>query len=140
MIPFDAAHAAVHHPPDRRFRIWVRPSFLITAAGLMLLPVLAAWIELFLVGLPHIPAVPQVYPNNFAGPHGFPLWVRYCHFFNFLFVMMLIRSGLSILVGSSSPLLQQRLHSGQRMDSVYPNPSPRIGSGPRRMMRATSRP
>jgi sulfoxide reductase catalytic subunit YedY len=29
---------------------------------------------------------------------GFPLWVRYCHFFNFLFVTMLIRSGLSILV------------------------------------------
>jgi sulfoxide reductase catalytic subunit YedY len=40
---------------------------------------------------------PQVNPNNFAGPHGFPLWVRYCHFFNFLFVTMLIRSGLSIL-------------------------------------------
>ena len=31
-------------------------------------------------------------------PHGFPLWVRYCHFFNFLFVMLLIRSGLSILM------------------------------------------
>ena len=58
----------------------------------------AAWIEMAVAGLPHIPAVPQVYPNNFAGPHGFPLWVRYCHFFNFLFVMMLIRSGLSILV------------------------------------------
>ena len=29
---------------------------------------------------------------------GFPLWVRYCHFFNFFFVMLLIRSGLSILV------------------------------------------
>jgi sulfoxide reductase catalytic subunit YedY len=43
-------------------------------------------------------AVPQVYPNDFTGPHGFPLWVRYCHFFNFVFVMMLIRSGLSILV------------------------------------------
>jgi len=26
------------------------------------------------------------------------VWVRYCHFFNFLFVMMLIRSGLSILM------------------------------------------
>ena len=62
-----------------------------------LLPVLAAWIEVLLVGLPHIPPVPQIYPNNFAGPHGFPLWVRYCHFFNFLFVTMLIRSGLSIL-------------------------------------------
>ena len=50
------------------------------------------------VGLPHIPPLPQIDPNNFAGPHGFPLWVRYCHFFNFLFLMMLIRSGLSILV------------------------------------------
>jgi sulfoxide reductase catalytic subunit YedY len=98
MISFDAAHAAVHYPPDRRFRIWVRPSLLIAAALLAFLPVLAAWLEVLLVGLPHIPPVPQVYPNNFAGPHGFPLWVRYCHFFNFLFVTMLIRSGLSILV------------------------------------------
>ena len=98
MISFDAAHAAVHYPPDRRFRIWIRPSFLIAAAVLVLLPILAAWIEFLLAGLPYIPPVPQIDPNNFAGPHGFPLWVRYCHFFNFLFVMMLIRSGLSILV------------------------------------------
>src|SRR5664279_1476142 len=97
MISFDAAHAAVHHPHDRRFRIWIRPSFLIAAAVLALLPVLVAWLELLLVGLPHIPAVPQIDPKSFAGPHGFPLWVRYCHFFNFLFLMMLIRSGLSIL-------------------------------------------
>jgi hypothetical protein len=93
MISFDAAHAAVHYPPDRRFRIWVRPSILIAAALLAFLPVLAAWLEVLLVGLPHIPPVAQVYPNNFAGPHGFPLWVRHCHFFNFLFVTMLIRSG-----------------------------------------------
>ena len=33
-----------------------------------------------------------------AGPHGFPLWVRYAHFFNFLFLTMLVRSGLSILM------------------------------------------
>ena len=97
MISFDAAHAAVHYPPDRRFRIWIRPSILIAAAMLVAFPVLAAWLEVLLVGLPHIPPVPQIYPNNFAGPHGFPLWVRYCHFFNFLFVTMLIRSGLSIL-------------------------------------------
>jgi methionine sulfoxide reductase catalytic subunit len=98
MIWFDAAHAAVHYPPDRRFRVWIRPSFLIAAAVLALLPVLTAWIELFLVGLPYIPGSPQIYPDNLAGPHGFPLWVRYCHFFNVLFVTMLIRSGLSILV------------------------------------------
>ena len=98
MIPLDAAHASVHYPPDRRFRVWIRPSVLITVAVLILLPVLAAWLEFLGFGLPHIPAVPQTYPNNFAGLHGFPLWVRYCHFFNFLFVTMLIRSGLSILV------------------------------------------
>ena len=98
MISFDPAHRAVHYPPDRRFRIWIRPSILI-GIGIAILSVIAAsWIEVAVAGLPHVPAVPQIYPNNFAGPHGFPVWVRYCHFFNFLFVMMLIRSGLSILM------------------------------------------
>ncbi|HEV7218649.1 MAG TPA: molybdopterin-dependent oxidoreductase [Terriglobales bacterium] len=98
MISFDIAHQAVHYPNDRRFRIWIRPSLLIGSGVAVLLAIAAAWIEVAVAGLPHIPPVPQIYPSNFAGPHGFPLWVRYCHFFNFLFVMMLIRSGLSILV------------------------------------------
>ncbi len=98
MISFDPPHRAVHYPQDRRFRIWVRPSILISIAAAILLLLLAAWVEFAAVGLPYVPTVPQVYPNNFAGPHGFPLWLRYCHFFNFLFVMMLIRSGLSILM------------------------------------------
>ena len=98
MISFDAAHAAVHYPPDRRFRIWIRPSILVTIGILIVLAIAASWIEFAVAGLPYIPPIPQVYPNNFAGPHGFALWVRYCHFFNFLFVMMLIRSGLSILM------------------------------------------
>ena len=29
MVQFDAEHKAVHYPPDRRFRIWIRPSILI---------------------------------------------------------------------------------------------------------------
>src|SRR5579863_9631578 len=97
MIAFDAEHAAVHFPPDRRHHLWVRPSILIGIAAVIVALVAAAWIEMLAAGLPHIPPVPVVYPNNFAGPHGFPLWVRYCHFFNFLFVSLLIRSGLSIL-------------------------------------------
>lgn len=97
MPEFDAAHAAVHYPSDRRFHLWVRGSILIGIAVVVALLLAAAWIEYGLAGLPQVPAVPQVYPNNFSGPHGFPLWVRYCHFFNFLFVMLLIRSGLSIL-------------------------------------------
>ena len=98
MIAFDAAHAAVHYPPDRRFRIWIRPSILVAVCIVILLVIAASWIEFAIAGLPYIPPVPQVHPNNFARPLGFPLWVRYCHFFNFLFVMMLIRSGLSILM------------------------------------------
>ena len=97
MISFDAEHAALHYPKDRRIRIWVRPSILIGIAVVALALVLASWIEFAAVGLPPMPAVPQISPNNFTGPHGFPLWVRYCHFFNFFFVMLLIRSGLSIL-------------------------------------------
>ena len=98
MISFDTAHKAVHYPPDRRFRIWIKPSILIGACAAILSVIAAAWIEVAVIGLPHIPPVPQIYPDNFTGPHGFPLWVRYSHFFNFFFVMLLIRSGLSILV------------------------------------------
>jgi hypothetical protein len=97
MIAFTAEHRAVHYPEDRRFRIWIRPSIAIGTAAVIALLVVAAWIELMVAGLPRIPPVPVIYPNNFAGPHGFPLWVRYCYFFNFLFVTLLIRSGLSIL-------------------------------------------
>lgn len=97
MVSFDAAHAAVHYPPDRRFRIWIRPSILVGLAVVILAIVLAAWIEFAVAGLPPIPPVPQVSSNSPAAPHGFPPWLRYCHFFNFLFVMLLIRSGLSIL-------------------------------------------
>lgn len=98
MITFDAAHGAVHHPADRRFRIWIRPSILIGAVIVVLSLIVAAWIEGAAVGMPSIPPVPQIYPSNFAGPHGFPLWVRYSHFLNFFFVMLLIRSGISILM------------------------------------------
>jgi len=98
MISFDAAHAAMHYPPDRRFRIWIRFGVVATASALIVLPVLAAWLEFLLGGLPRIPLLTGGYPGDLAGAHGFPLWERYCHFFNFVFVMMLVRSGLSILV------------------------------------------
>jgi len=76
MVQFDEAHAAVHYPQDRRFRIWVGPSILIGIAVVIGLLVAAAWLEVAIAGLPHVPPVSQVYPSNFAGPHGFPLWVR----------------------------------------------------------------
>jgi sulfoxide reductase catalytic subunit YedY len=97
MVAFDAAHRAVHYPPDRRFSVSIKPSLVWLGAVLVAIPVAIAWIETSIWGLPTIAAVAYVNPNNVASPHGFPVWVRYCHFFNFLFVMLLIRSGLSIL-------------------------------------------
>ena len=97
MISLDPAHAAVYYPADRRFRIWIRPSFLVAIAALVLLPVLLAWVQLLAIGLPYIPPVTRAYPDAMVDPQGFPAWVRYCHFFNFIFLMMLIRSGISIL-------------------------------------------
>ena len=125
MISFDAAHRAVHYPKDRRFRIWIRPSILIGTGVAILAAVAAAWIEVAVAGLPHIPPVPQIYPNNFAGPHGFPLWVRYCHFFNFLFVTMLIRSGLSILMDHPRLYFNDDCTPGSEWIRVTPLPVPR---------------
>jgi methionine sulfoxide reductase catalytic subunit len=98
MISFDAAHKAIHYPPDRRFRIWIRPSFVAGIVALILLPLLFAWGQAAIFGLPYIPPVPQFIEAATTGPHGFPVWIRYAHFFNFLFLMMLMRSGLSILM------------------------------------------
>jgi sulfoxide reductase catalytic subunit YedY len=60
MISFDAAHAAVHYPKDRRFRIWISPSILIGIGVVVIAAVLAAWIEFAIAGLPAVPRVPQV--------------------------------------------------------------------------------
>lgn len=94
MIAFDAAHKAVHYPDDRRFCLWVRPSILGGVGVIAVLFIAAAWIQWALAGLPEIHAT----TGNPSGPHGFPLWVRLCHYLNFAFVMLLVRSGLSILM------------------------------------------
>lgn len=98
MIRFDPVHSAVHHPPDRRFRIWIRPSVLIALVVVCLLPLIAAYMQWLAFGLPHIQHVGSQQQYDSIGVHGFPAWIRYGHFFNFLFVTILIRSGLSILM------------------------------------------
>ena len=97
MISFDASHRAVHYPPDRRFRIWLQPSVVTVVLALVGVPLMVAWVQAAVFGLPDIR---PILPGNGSAlsPHGFPAWVRYCHFFNLLFLMMLIRSGLSILM------------------------------------------
>ena len=98
MISFDAPHQAVHDPPDRRFRVRLKPSVVGVVLVLAAVPVLLAWVQGAVFGLPYIQPVLPYSESAASGPHGFPVWVRYCHFFNFLFLTMLIRSGLSILM------------------------------------------
>jgi len=98
MIAFDAVHQAVHYPEDRRFRIWIKPVILWGIAIAILIPLVIAWVQYALAGLPYIAPVPQYNPASLTSPHGFPLAIRYTHFFNFLFLTMLIRSGISILM------------------------------------------
>jgi methionine sulfoxide reductase catalytic subunit len=98
MIPLTDAERAVYYPADRRFRIWIRPSVLVLIAVLILVPLSLAWAQVRLWGFPYIAPNPAAVPGAAAGPHGFPAWIRWCHFFNLVFIFMLIRSGLSILM------------------------------------------
>src|SRR5271166_1112548 len=98
MIAFDDAHRTVHYPNDRRFRVWVRPSLLVGLLVLALAPVVLAWVQNAVFGLPFIAQSPASHEGAASGPHGFPFWIRWSHFFNMVFLFMLIRSGLSILV------------------------------------------
>src|SRR5437867_12441500 len=103
MIPFDAAHEAVHYPPDRRFRVWMKPSFVRGVAVLILLPLLFAWRQAAIFGLPYIPPVPLFNEASPTRPHGCPLWIGYANFCNFFFVMKLVRCCTSIRIAPPRP-------------------------------------
>jgi methionine sulfoxide reductase catalytic subunit len=67
------------------------------AAPIVLIPLAAAWIQWGVAGLPAIPAS-ALADVSAGGPVGFPAWIRLTHFVNFLFLVLLIRSGLQILM------------------------------------------
>jgi methionine sulfoxide reductase catalytic subunit len=98
MIHFDEAHRAVYYPDDRRFRIWMRVGFLIPLLILALGPIALAWTQNAIFGLPYVAPPVASHEGVASGPHGFPSWIRWSHFFNLFFLFMLIRSGLSILM------------------------------------------
>ena len=83
----------VHYPPDRCFRVWVGPAFLLLFVALAVLPLVAAWAQFLTVGLPPVPTSPRILPEAVAAPSGFPAWLRVTHYVNFLFLILLARSG-----------------------------------------------
>ena len=74
MSPTDDAMAL---PADRRLRLWIRPSVLALFAALALAPVVAAWVQYAVAGLPPVSGPRD--PASADGPHGFPLWLRAAH-------------------------------------------------------------
>lgn len=76
-------------------------------ASLFLIPILAAYVQWSIFGLPQLPAIPHVLPTT-AEPQGFPAWLCAAHWINLLFMTLLIRSGLQILM--DHPRLYWNVH------------------------------
>ncbi len=96
MIPkFTAAEREVHYPTDRRAYIGIKPYMVVILLVLLLGSIGAAWLQYLLAGLPADPSLTFVPVTD--GPSGFPTWISLNHWANFFFMMLLIRSGLSIL-------------------------------------------
>ncbi|TSA79511.1 molybdopterin-dependent oxidoreductase [Deinococcus detaillensis] len=83
----------VHFPVDRRPGLWIRPTLLIGLTMLVALPIIIAWIQYGFFGLPAVANPVRAFP----GSSGFPLWLRTAHYISFVLMLLLIRSGLSIL-------------------------------------------
>ena len=78
----------------------IRLSTLFTLASPLAVLVLAAYVQWLMAGRPLLPTYPAVMPQTMSEPHGFPDWICVTHYVNFLFLILLIRSGLQILNGA----------------------------------------
>jgi thiosulfate reductase cytochrome b subunit len=73
-----------------------------------LLLVAAAYIQWGTVGLPRLAPIPELTPATAVEPYGFPAWLRITHYINFMFLILLIRSGLQVL--ADHPRLYWNVH------------------------------
>lgn len=84
----------------------MQPKTMLIFASPLLLAVAGAYLQWAVFGLPAIP--PGAQPPAIGPPQGFPAWLRVTHYVNFLFLTLLIRSGLQILM--DHPRLYWNLH------------------------------
>ncbi|MEO8416939.1 MAG: molybdopterin-dependent oxidoreductase [Ginsengibacter sp.] len=94
---FNEAEAAVHFPKDRRIFIAIKP-YMLVIFGIVIFGLTGiAWVQYLAAGLPADPSL-SFSPITVSDPSGFPVWVSLSHWVNFFFLVLIIRSGLSILV------------------------------------------
>ena len=93
---FSEQEKKIRYPEDRRFFIALSRKTLFIFLLFILATVGLAWIQFLIFGLPADPSLNLPIKNAFD-PHGFPLWLSIGHWVNFFFLMLIIRSGLSIL-------------------------------------------
>ncbi|MFO0938411.1 MAG: molybdopterin-dependent oxidoreductase [Gemmataceae bacterium] len=68
----------------------------------------AAYLQWGTVGLSPVPSRPHPEADVWSPTHGFPAWLRITHYVNFLFLVLLVRSGLQIL--ADHPRLYWNVH------------------------------
>ncbi|MEO7486395.1 MAG: molybdopterin-dependent oxidoreductase [Ferruginibacter sp.] len=97
MTHFTEAEKAIHYPADRRNFIALKPYMMLVFFVLIIgIPGIAC-LQYFIVGLPPGTSLPVV-PFTNGAPSGFPIWINLSHWVNFFFLVLIIRSGVSILV------------------------------------------
>src|SRR6185312_7521192 len=93
---FSPAEKALRIPEDRRMFLGIKPRALVILGLLMFLTIGVAWLQFWIFGLPADPSA-LLPAENIAYHAGFPWWLNLSHWVNFFFLIMVIRSGLSIL-------------------------------------------
>src|ERR1700684_671617 len=96
-IHFTKEEKAIHYPEDRRMVIAIKPYMLIIFGIIIFGLIAAAWLQYLLIGLPVNPDLVP-YSTTPEYPKGFPMWINLSHWVNFFFLVLIMRSGLSILV------------------------------------------
>jgi DMSO/TMAO reductase YedYZ molybdopterin-dependent catalytic subunit/thiosulfate reductase cytochrome b subunit len=84
----------------------IRPTTLLLVVSPLVPPVAVAYVQWATVGLPAVPV--PIPPPDAATAQGFPAWLRVTHYVNFLFLTLLVRSGLQILM--DHPRLYWNVH------------------------------